>query len=248
MKYVIANWKMYTTVYQAVALVVEIQEGLRRRADRGAILPLPIICPPFVSLAPLRALADRRLLALGAQNCHWEPEGPHTGEISPAMLVGLVDYVLLGHSDRRAAGETDEHIARKVAAASAQGLVPILFVGEDQPDDDAIKSSDERLRHGVSRIDLETQPVVVVYEPAWAIGAEEPADVEHVRAVVEHLKARLHDLGAPNPEVVYGGTVTDENIRQFVDPGVLDGVGATRAALDADGFLAMVDQVATRAR
>ncbi|MCA1696874.1 MAG: triose-phosphate isomerase, partial [Actinobacteria bacterium] len=99
MKYLLANWKMHTTVDQAVALVQAMQQGLRERTARGQRLPIVIVCPPFVSLVPLRAVVDERLVRLGAQNCHWDKEGPHTGEISPVMLIGLAQYVLVGHSE-----------------------------------------------------------------------------------------------------------------------------------------------------
>ena len=152
MKYVLSSWKMYPTVDQAQAAFEAIQAGLHERAQRGTALPRVILCPTFLSLVPFAALVDGRLLALGAQNCHWEAEGPYTGEISPRMLHGLVDYVLVGHSERRAAGETDEQVARKVAAVAEHGLTPILLVGEDEPADDAILQSEQRLRHGLSGI------------------------------------------------------------------------------------------------
>ncbi|MDQ3762498.1 MAG: triose-phosphate isomerase [Actinomycetota bacterium] len=243
MKYLLANWKMHTTAEQAVALVQAIQEGLRERAYRGQPLPSIIVCPPFVSLVPLRAMIDERLVRLGAQNCHWEKEGPHTGEISPVMLAGLAQYVLVGHSERRAAGESDDQIAKKVAAAAEAGLTPILFVGEDEPGAGARWQTEHRLRQGTSRIDLGQQAVLVVYEPAWAIGADCAADAEYVRDMVADLKDLLRRLGASNPEVLYGGTVKKENIEQFARLDVLDGVGATRASLDAQGFLAMIDRV-----
>ena len=244
MKYLIANWKMYTTPQRASTLFMAIQEGLLERMNRSARVPLAIICPPFVSLATLRRLADRRLVALGAQNCHWQREGPYTGEISPEMLGGLADYVLLGHRERRVAGETDEQIARKAAAAAACGIVPVLFVGEDHRGDDAVAASDRQLCRAVSRLDLAVQRVLVVYEPAWAIGGDEAAAPGRVAAVAEHLKARLHALGAGEPEVLYGGTVNDDNVDALSQVGVLDGVGATRAALEAEAFLALVDRVA----
>ncbi len=244
MKYLLTNWKMHTTVEQAVALVQAIQEGLRERAARGQQLPSVIICPPFVSLAPLRAVVDERLVRLGAQNCHWEKEGPYTGEISPVMLAGLAQYVLVGHSERRASGESDEQIARKVAAIAQAGLTPILFAGEDEPGTGARLHTEHRLRQGISRIDLRQQAVLVVYEPAWAIGAERAADAEYVREMVAGLKDALRRLGARDPEVLYGGSVNKKNIEQFARLAVLDGVGATRASLNAPGFLAMIDQVA----
>lgn len=245
-KYLIANWKMYTTPQRATELFTSIQDGLRERMNRSVPAPLAIICPPFVSLAVLRQLADRRLVALGAQNCHWQREGPYTGEISPEMLSGLADYVLLGHRDRRAAGETDEQIACKAAAAAACGIVPVVFVGEEHEGDDALALSDRQLCHAVSFLDVAAQPVLVVYEPAWAIGAEQAADPDRVATVTEHLKARLRTLGAAQPEVLYGGTVNGDTIDAFTRLGVLDGVGATRASLEAEGFLALVDRVARR--
>jgi triosephosphate isomerase (TIM) len=243
-KYLLANWKMHTTVDQGVALVEAIQAGLRERAGRRRRLPSVIVCPPFVSLVPLRAVIDERLIRLGAQNCHWEKEGSHTGEISPMMLAGLAQYVMIGHSERRATGESDEQIAKKVAAAAQAGLTPILFVGEDEPGPGARPQTEHRLRHGTSRIDLGHQAVLVVYEPAWAIGADRAADAEYVREMVAGVKDLLHRLGASDPEVLYGGTVQKENIEQFARLDVLDGVGATRASLNAQGFLTMIDRVA----
>ena len=244
MKYLLANWKMNTTVDQAVALARSIQQGLRERASRGQQLPTVIVCPPFVSLVPLRALVDQQLVRLGAQNCHWDTDGAHTGEISAGMLTGLAQYVLLGHSERRSAGESDEHIARKVMTAADAGLIPILFVGEDEPGAGARSQTAHRLRHGISRINLGEQAVLVVYEPAWAIGADRAADAEYVQEMVTGLKDMLRRLGASDPTVLYGGTVNRANIEQFAQLDVLDGVGATRAALDTQGFLAMIDRLA----
>jgi triosephosphate isomerase len=184
LKYFLASWKMYPTVDEARALFEAVQAGLKDRAESGRALPQVIVCPPFVSLVALRALADDRLVRLGAQDCHWEQEGPYTGEISPRMLVGLAEYVMLGHSERRAAGETDEQIARKVAAAVDAGLVPMLFVGEDDRGEDAIHLTERRLRQGLSRIDVARHAVVVVYEPTWAIGAQEAAPPDHVSRAV----------------------------------------------------------------
>lgn len=252
MRYLLANWKMYTTVDQALALTQAIQQGLRERADRGPgqgqRLPTVILCPPFVALAPMRAMVDAQVVCLGAQNCHWAKEGPYTGEISPAMLTGLVRYVLVGHSERRALGESDQDIARKVAAAAEAGLIPILLVGEDEPGtDDARRQTEHRLRQGLSSIDLGRQAVLVVYEPAWAIGVDQAAAAEHVGEMATDLKAVLRGLGATNPEIIYGGSVNKENIEQFARVDVLDGVGAGRAALDAQGFLTMVDRMVPQA-
>jgi len=208
------------------------------------VLPRVILCPPFLSLVPFAALVDRRVLSLGAQNCHWEAEGAYTGEISPRMLQGLVDYVLVGHNERRAMGETDEEVARKVAAVAGHGMTPILLVGEDDPGEDAILRSEHQLRRGLSEVDVATQPVLVVYEPTWAIGTDETASTSHVTRSVTHLKGVLTDMGASGPEVLYGGSVNDDNVDALASLDVLDGVGAGRASLDAAQFLRLIDQVA----
>jgi triosephosphate isomerase len=238
---------MYPTVDEARALYLAIEAGLRERAEAGASLPRVIVCPPFVSLAPLRDLVSGGplLVRLGAQNCHWEDEGPYTGEISPRMLLGLVEYVMVGHSDRRAAGETDEQFGRKVAAVARVGLVPVLLVGEDEPGGDAIRQTEQRLRLGLSGIDVGEQDVLVVYEPSWAIGAERSARVEHIRGAVERLKGVLRGMGSSSPTILYGGTVSGDNIDDLAGIDILDGVGATRAGLDPDIFLRIVDRVAS---
>jgi triosephosphate isomerase len=243
MKYVLASWKMYPTVDQAQASFEALQSGLRERAQRGTVLPRVILCPPFLSLVPFAALVDHRLLALGAQNCHWEAEGPYTGEISPRMLQGLVDYVLVGHSERRSAGETDDQIARKVAAVAQHSLTPILLVGEDDPGEDAVLRSEQQLRRGLAGVEVSRQPVVVVYEPTWAIGTEDTAPTSHVRRSVTHLKAVLDEMGATEPKILYGGSVNDDNVDALAGLDVLDGVGAGRASLDAGQFLRLIDQV-----
>jgi triosephosphate isomerase (TIM) len=241
---VLSNWKMYTTVREAVALFREIQSGLEDRARHGNALPIPIVCPPFVSLVPIHELLDERLVRLGAQNCHWESEGPYTGEIAAPMLSGIAQYVLIGHSERRAAGETDDEISRKVAAAARAGLTPILFVGEDEPGDRAAEQVEQRLRRGLEGLDLELHQPLLVYEPTWAIGADRPADPAHVAEMVARLKGRLRELGSGSPEVIYGGTVSDDNVERFASIEPLDGVGATRAGLDPRRFLGIVDRVA----
>jgi triosephosphate isomerase (TIM) len=241
--YLVSNWKMYPTTEEAVVLFAEIQNGLRARARRGQALPTCVVCPPFVSLPVLKALADPEVLKLGAQNCHPEASGPFTGEISAPMLKGVAEYVLIGHSERRAAGETDEQIACKVAACAAAGLRPMLCVGEDERTDAAVSQAEERLIAGLSRVDAGRCPVLVVYEPTWAVGADHPADVDYVSLLVEHLKRRMAAAGISRPEVIYGGTVTPQNAGRFAELNVLDGVGATRAGLVPEDFLALVDQL-----
>jgi triosephosphate isomerase len=241
--YLLSNWKMYPTTVEAVALFSEIQRGLRQRADAGRRLPETIIFPPFLALPVIRTFLDDDLVRLGGQNCHWEACGPYTGEISPAMLREVADFVMLGHSERRMAGETDEQIASKVQAAAAAGLTPVVCVGEDQRTDSAASQSERRLVAALDRFDPASHRILVVYEPTWAVGGDRPADVGYVCEVVEHLKVRMAEIGVEKPQVVYGGTVTAENVGQFTALDILDGVGATRACLNAEDFLALVDRL-----
>jgi triosephosphate isomerase len=240
MAYVVANWKMYLGPAEAIALFARVQQRLRQEAESALELPTVIVCPPVISLMAMRDVADGRSVQLGAQNCHWESRGAYTGEISAAMLAGLVDYVMVGHSERRRAGETDEQIARKVAAVAANAMTPILFVGEDEPNSAAAEHAQERLKRGLAEVDISCQPVLVVYEPGWAIGADAPAAADHVHGVVTRLKQWLTDNGARRPAIIYGGTVTADNVAQFAAIDVLDGVGATRATLHEDGFVTIV--------
>jgi triosephosphate isomerase len=242
--YVLANWKMYPGPIEATALFARVQDGLREQARSLLALPIVIVCPPAIALMAIRGVADRRLVRLGAQNCHWKLRGPYTGEISPVMLTGLVDYVLIGHSERRRAGETDEQIAAKVAAVAANAMTPILFVGEEEPTATAAAETQERLERGLADVDLARRPVVVVYEPTWAIGVDVPAAADHVRTVVARLKERLRQKGAQRPAVIYGGSVTADNVGEFTAIDALDGVGATRASLDARQFVTIVEHVA----
>lgn len=243
MKYLLSNWKMYPTTVEAVALFSDVQRGLRQRADAGRRLPETIIFPPFLALPVIRTFLDDHLVRLGGQNCHWESCGPYTGEISPTMLREVADYVMLGHSERRKAGETDDRVAAKVEAAAAAGLTPVLCVGEDERTDSAASQSELRLASALRRFDPVRHRILVVYEPTWAVGGDRPADVGYVCEVVEHLKARMVATGIQTPRVIYGGTVTAENVAQFAALDILDGVGATRACLEAEDFLALVDRL-----
>lgn len=243
MKYVVGNWKMYTTVPEAVAYFGKLEDGLRDQVHGGRDLPTVIVAPPFISLSPLQDIADDRIARFAAQNCHWEELGEYTGEISPAMLDGLADYVLIGHSERRDMGETDEIIAKKVVAAAEAGLTPILFVGEENPADIATHHTEQELTRGVSLVDLKEHNVIVAYEPLWTIGADEPADSDHIGGVARHLKEKLRDFGAESPTVLYGGGVTSQTVDHVADIDDIDGLVVSRASLEYAEFLKIVDKL-----
>ena len=196
--------KMYMGLAQTRAWV----EGLAaivRGGDYDAVDQFVI--PNALSLAETHAALRGTRVALGAQNVFWEDAGPYTGEVSAPMLVEAhCRYVEIGHTERRRLfGETDETIARKMAAAVRAGLIPLLCVGEEQPG-----SADAAVQACLRQVDAAmaglagAPPLVVAYEPVWAIGADRPADPGYIAAVAEGLQAVLGEQ--PDVRLIYGGS------------------------------------------
>ena len=165
---VAGNWKMNTVVPEAIVLAAELRDAL------DAISGVEkVVCPPFVSLMAVKGLLDGSSVKLGAQNMHHAEKGAFTGEVSPGMLVGLCQYVILGHSERRQLfGETDESVNSKAQAAIEVGLKPILCVGERLDEREGGRAEDvvtQQLRGGLEGVSS-VETVAVAYEPVWAIG------------------------------------------------------------------------------
>ena len=233
------NWKMNMTIADAVDFVRTIRRGLNdvKTADR-------VICPPFTALAALKELLAATEIGLGAQNMHWEEKGAYTGEIAPAMLKELCQYVILGHSERRALfGETDEGVNRKIKAALAHGLLPIVCVGETEAEYDA--GSTEQVVGGQVRGCLagltaaEVAGLVIAYEPVWAIGtgkAATPAGAGSVIGLtIRGTIAELYDEAtAQAVRVQYGGSVKPSNVAEFMAHPDIDGALVGGASLKAD--------------
>ena len=233
------NWKMNMTIAEATDFVRTIRRGLNeiKTVDR-------VICPPFTALAALKELLSATEIGLGAQNMHWEEAGAYTGEISPAMLKELCQYVILGHSERRAFfGETDEGINRKLKAALAHGLLPIVCVGETESEYDA--GSTEQVVGGQVRgclAGLTTAQVaglVIAYEPVWAIGtgrAATPAGAGSVIGLtIRGTIAGLYDEAtAQAVRVQYGGSVKPSNVAEFMAHPDIDGALVGGASLKPD--------------
>jgi triosephosphate isomerase len=243
---VAGNWKMNTTVPEAIALVdalrpeLETVEGVER-----------VVCPPFVSLVVLRDRLAGSEIRLGAQNMYYEPKGAFTGEISPLMLADLVEYVILGHSERRHIfGESDELINRKVRSALAHGLRPILCVGETLAENEAGQTSAVvscQLREGLAGVDP-LDHVVLAYEPVWAIGTGRPATPEGANAVMGELRGlvaeRYGSAAADDVRILYGGSVTPDNFPGFMAVPHVDGGLVGGACLSAASFIAIARQAA----
>jgi triosephosphate isomerase len=222
------NWKMNMTIADATDFVRSIRRGLNdiKSVDR-------VLCPPFTGLAALKELLSATDIGLGAQNMHWEEGGAYTGEIAPAMLTELCQYVILGHSERRALfGETDEGVNRKIKAALAHGLLPIVCVGETEAEYDAGQTEQVvggQVRGCLAGLSAEqVAGLVIAYEPVWAIGTGKAATPAGAGAVIgltiRGTIAELYDEAtAQAVRVQYGGSVKPSNVAEFMSHPDIDG-------------------------
>ena len=222
-KIVAANWKMNMTQAESARFV----ESLLLR-DVGEINDVEVvIIPPFTAIAKVtEALGNAQNIKVGAQNMYWEKNGPFTGEISAALLRDLfVHYVVLGHSERRTLfGETDEIVNRKVRAAHAAALRPIVCIGETLEQRD--KGNVEKILAIQLRGSLdgltpkELQETVIAYEPVWAIGTGRnatPQQAQEAHAFIRHtLREMTDDTTAERVRIQYGGSVKPENARELM--------------------------------
>jgi triosephosphate isomerase (TIM) len=246
---IIGNWKMHGTLADARPLATAIRDGLRRA--RGADV---VLCPPFTALFAVAEILKEGPLRLGAQNCHWEASGAHTGEIAPPMLVELgCRFVLCGHSERRhELGESDEFINRKVAAAIRHGLTPILCMGEtadERRQGLTFTTVEGQLRAGLAGLDaIALTKCVLAYEPVWAIGTGVNATPAQAAEVHGYLRGLVSEVGskeiAQGMRILYGGSVKADNADSLLAEQEIDGALVGGASLSAPGFIAIVRKAA----
>ncbi len=240
------NWKMNTTVAEAIELIHNMVNGLDKIEGVEKVL-----CPPFISLSVVSGLVKGSSVKLGAQNMHFETKGAYTGEISPLMLTGLCEFVILGHSERRwYFGETDEIVNKKVKAALSSRLKPILCVGERLEENEAGRTEEvisKQINCDLSGIDP-TSNIVIAYEPVWAIGTGKAASGEGAAATIKFIRACLAKLWdediAQGLRILYGGSVTSGNIAEFASQPEIDGALVGGSSLKAEEFLSIVNQTA----
>jgi triosephosphate isomerase len=250
-----ANWKMNLgRPQEALDFVRRIRHPLSELEGVQNV-----ICPPFTALATVAEALAPTPVAVGAQNMHWEEKGAHTGEISAAMLVGLCHFVILGHSERRAAGgahETDASINRKVRTALAKSITPILCVGENlsqQEKGETHSFVSTQVASGLEGLTPEeASRCVIAYEPIWAIGtgkAATPVDANRVIALTIRgaITERFGETVAQSMRVQYGGSVTAENIAQFMAMPEIDGALVGGASLKPE-YVDLVRRGAEAAR
>lgn len=244
-KLIVANWKMNP------GTLAEARVLFRKTKQAGSRLERvdTVLCPPFPYLGAFAHGGTTRV-ALGAQDVFWQNGGRATGEVSPEMLRDLgVSSVIIGHSERRALGETDEIVSKKVKAALAEGLRPILCIGERERDEDAryfevLKNQLNASLSGIQRRFL--SELVIAYEPLWAIG-KSARDAMNPRAIQEteiFIRKVLTDLfGAENAResrILYGGSVEEANTKAILTDGGVGGLLVGHASLDAEGFIRML--------
>ena len=243
---VAGNWKMNTTVADAVALAAAVRDGAASASGVELVL-----CPPFVSLAAVSDAVKGSAVKVGAQNMHFEDSGAFTGEVSPGMLQDLCDYVIVGHSERRQMfAETDETVNNKVKAAQAAGLKPIMCVGETLEEREAGKASDiisGQVRAGLEGI-TDTSGLIVAYEPIWAIGTGRSATPETAAeimggAILETLRS-LFPASADNISLLYGGSMNAGNAGDYAAQSCIHGGLVGGAALQAESFLQVAAAIA----
>ena len=243
------NWKMHLTHLEAINLIQKLSYSIE--ASDPAKVEVSVH-PAFTALRSAQTVieADDLPIALGAQNVHWETSGAYTGEISPAMLAKLnVRYVIVGHSERRQLfGETDEMVAKKVAAVFAAGMTPIMCVGETLEEREAGGTEDKvlgQLRGGLGSLNPEQiARMVVAYEPIWAIGTGRNATPEDAQSVCNAIRAAvLSDHGEAaggGLRIQYGGSVKAGNAEELLGQPDIDGALVGGASLDPGEFAQIV--------
>jgi triosephosphate isomerase len=242
---VAGNWKMHNTIGDAIALAKGIREGLPEIKDGEVIL-----APPFTALASVGSAIKGSPLAMAAQNMYYEDKGAFTGEVAPVMLKDIgCTYVILGHSERRKYFyDSDENINLKVKKAISSGLIPIMCVGET--DEERVKGITEfvvgsQVKKGLFGVD-KIDNVVIAYEPVWAIGTGKvatSAQAQEVHSFIRGILRQLYGAAADNIRILYGGSVTQDNIGELIGREDIDGALVGGASLKIDGFLGIIKNV-----
>jgi triosephosphate isomerase len=241
--YLAANWKMHKTVAEAAAFADALLPRIAGTAHDV------VLCAPFLALAEVVERTRGSAIRVAAQNMHEEEAGAFTGEVSaPMLLEAGVEAVILGHSERRQYfGETDEALARKVPAALAAGLEPILCIGETEEARDGGQTEgvlERQIEADLAAVDSsDLSRVVVAYEPIWAIGTGRTATPEQAEEAIAFIRDMLRERGASGEEtrILYGGSVKPGNAGELLGRAEIDGALVGGASLDPGDFAAIIE-------
>ena len=240
------NWKLFKTGQEASELIGELIPLVQDTKDVEIV-----VAPVFTVLSRVSGLIAATPINLAAQDCYWEEEGAFTGEVSPKMLVDAgCSHVIIGHSERRQYfAETDETVNRKVKAAMAAGLVPIVCVGETLAEREANTTLDVLKRQvtgALAGIDASRMAgIIIAYEPVWAIGTGKTATDEMAQEAHAFIRSQLSGIGGNSTaaaiRILYGGSVKPENVKGLMAQPDIDGALVGGASLKADSFAAIVN-------
>lgn len=239
------NWKMNNNIEESLKLVESIK-AINLNKDVEAVL-----CVPFTDLKDVKAAIEGTAIKLAAQNMHWEESGAYTGEISPKMLNELaVDYVLIGHSERRQYfNETDETVNKKVKSALAHNILPIVCVGESLEEREGNKEK-EIVKDQVTKAlkDVEAaniEKVVIAYEPIWAIGTGKTATSDQANEIIAYIREIIGNIYSETEKhlvrIQYGGSVKPDNVSELMGKSDIDGALVGGASLKAEDFAKLIN-------
>ena len=245
-KLIIGNWKMNPQSRKEVEIIFN---GISKSIKNLKNIEI-VICPPF----PFFFIKDKiknKKIKLGSQDVFYEKEGSYTGEISTSMLSSFgVEYVIIGHSERRALGDTDNIINKKILSTLKAKMTPIFCIGEKDRDSNGFYLSfiKEQLIEGLASITkLQMKNIIIAYEPVWAIGSEAlreatPAEFTEIRIFIKKIIADLYDMKTANEiKIIYGGSVNPINARFFLEEGSADGLLVGRDSLNPKKFCSIIN-------
>lgn len=247
--FIAGNWKMNMSHMEAIRFIEDLSYELGNKKNDCEVC----ICPPFTALRSVKNIIDTDKLefSLGAQNMYWEEAGAFTGEISPVMLSALkIDYVIIGHSERREFfAETNQSVNKKAAAAFRHGLKPILCIGESLEIRESGKEKDFVLGQLVECLEgiavKNIMDVTIAYEPIWAIGTGKTATSSDAEEMCGAIRGRVSQLYnqqvADMVRIQYGGSVKPHNITELMSMPDIDGALVGGASLQVKDFAAIVN-------
>ena len=245
--FIAANWKMFKTVSEAVAFIKEFKMLVKDVHDVEVV-----VAPPFTALHAAAEAAHGSSIGIAGQNLHWEREGAFTGEVSTGMLKDAgAEYVIIGHSERRRLfGETDQTVNRKLIAAVAAQLTPIVCIGETLEERDGNQTLDvldRQIKQGLDGLTADQiAALVIAYEPVWAIGTGRNATPAQAGEAHAHIRSRVRQwfggVAAEQCHILYGGSVKPDNIRELAALEDVDGALVGGASLEPRNFFEIVSR------
>ena len=251
-KLIVGNWKMYNNTHKSSLLLHALSEkvGTFRGVD-------VVLCPNLLALQSLSLQINNRQFKLGAQNCYWRDEGAFTGEVAAEMLRGVVDYVIVGHSERRHIfRESERDIRQKVQSVVRNRMKPILCIGEtanERTDGETLEVISDQLTSGLANITSEEiSEIAIAYEPVWAIGTGKVPSGSDVSAVEKAVRKQISVLygkkASDTVRFLYGGSVDSANAEAFLSVKGVDGLLVGGASLRPDDFAAIVQEASNQAK